>query len=75
MQNALMAEISNLSVAERILLVEEIWDHIADTEDSAFTLSDSQCAELDHRITQYQNQPDAGRSWNDVKEEYFRGNR
>lgn len=75
MQNALMAEISNLSVAERILLVEEIWDHIAETEDSAFALSDSQCVELDHRIAQYQNQPDAGRSWNDVKEEYFRGNR
>jgi putative addiction module component (TIGR02574 family) len=73
MQNALLAEINNLSVTERILLVEDIWDHLIDTDDSAFALSDTQCAELDRRITHYQDQPEAGRYWNDVKEEYFRG--
>ena len=75
MQNALLAEINNLSVTERILLVEDIWDHLIDTDDSAFALSDTQRAELDRRITHYQDQPEAGRYWNDVKEEYFRGDK
>ena len=73
MQNTLLSEINNLSVVERILLVEDIWDHLTDADDFTFELSDPQRAELDHRITNYQDQPEAGRYWNDVKEEYFRG--
>jgi putative addiction module component (TIGR02574 family) len=73
MQNVLLAGINNLSVSERILLVEDIWDHLLDTEDSAIELSDSQREELDIRITRYQDQPEAGRYWNDVKEEYLQG--
>ena len=46
MQNALLAEINNLSVAERILLVEDIWDHIVDTDDFAFALSESNVPSL-----------------------------
>ncbi|MFZ3209411.1 MAG: addiction module protein [Geobacteraceae bacterium] len=75
MQNALLAEIKNLSVSERILLVEDIWDHLSDTDDSVFELSDSQRAELDSRITRYQDQPETGRYWNDLKEEYLQGKR
>jgi len=74
MQNSLLAEINNLSVAERLLLVEDIWDHIADTDDVAVALSDEHCAELDRRIEAYRLKPDVGRDWNDVREEYFRGN-
>jgi hypothetical protein len=35
--------------------------------------SDVQRSELDHRITKYQDQPEAGRYWSDVKEEYLSG--
>ena len=73
MQNTLLAGINNLSVSERILLVEDIWDHLSDTEDSAFDLSDSQREELDIRIARYQDQPETGRYWNDVREEYLQG--
>ena len=73
MQNTLLTEINNLSVSERILLVEDIWDHLTNAEDSTFSLSDSQCTELDRRIIYYQDQPPAGRCWNDVREEYLRG--
>jgi putative addiction module component (TIGR02574 family) len=73
MHNTLLAEINNLSVTERILLVEDIWDHLIDTDDSALELSDTQRTELDRRITYYQDQPGEGRYWNDVKEEYVRG--
>jgi putative addiction module component (TIGR02574 family) len=72
MQNALLVGINNLSVSERILLVEDIWDHLTDTDDSAFELSDSQREDLDIRIARYQDQHEAGRFWNDVKEEYLR---
>ena len=71
MQNALLAEINNLSITERILLVEDIWDHLTDSDDFTFELSDAQRAELDQRIATYQDKPDAGRYWNDVKEEYL----
>ena len=46
MQNSLLAEINNRSVSERLLLVEDIWDHIADADDVAVTLSTEQCTEL-----------------------------
>jgi putative addiction module component (TIGR02574 family) len=76
MHNALLTEINNLSVAERILLVEDIWDHLReDTDDSEFLLSDAQRTELDYRISHYQEQPEAGRCWNDVREQYLRSNR
>ena len=73
MQNALLAEINNLSVTERILLVEDIWDHLIDADDSAFALSDTQRTEIDRRITNYEDKPEAGRYWNDVKVEYMNG--
>lgn len=73
MLNALLAEINNLSVAERILLVEEIWDHLIEADNFTYELSDVQRTELDHRITTYQDQPEAGRYWSDVKDEYLSG--
>lgn len=71
MQNTLLAEINNLSVTERILLVEDIWDHLTDADDATFELSDSQRTELDRRTTLYKDQPEVGRYWNDVREEYL----
>lgn len=44
-----LAGILELDVAERILLVEEIWDSIA-AEPAAVPLSDAQRSELDHRL-------------------------
>jgi putative addiction module component (TIGR02574 family) len=69
-----LGEINNLSVSERLLLVEDIWDHIADADDVAITLSAEQCSELDRRIESYRDKPKVGRYWNDVREEYFRSN-
>jgi putative addiction module component (TIGR02574 family) len=73
MQNALLTEINNLSTTERILLVEDIWDHLTDADDTTFALSDSQRTELDRRITHYKDQPEVGRYWNEVREEYLSG--
>jgi len=75
MQTDLLDEIKKLSVSERILLVEEIWDGIVDADGDALTLSETQRAELDRRIDAYREQPDAGKTWYEIQEEYRRGGR
>jgi putative addiction module component (TIGR02574 family) len=55
-------KLSELTVAERIQLAEDLWDSVAvDTGDLALT--DSQRAELDLRLAEYERDPDAGESW------------
>ena len=58
--------IDQLSIPERILLVEEIWDSIAATPDEV-PLSDAQRVELDRRLAAYEADPQAGSNWEEVK--------
>ena len=68
MKSKELSKILELSVAQRILIVEEIWDSIvADSPDSV-PLVESQKKELDKRLNSYQENPGAGTSWNKVKE-------
>ena len=67
MQSDLTREIKKLSVAERILLVEEIWDSIA-RENEAFELSQSQKEELDRRSQTFSS----GRTWEEIKSEFMK---
>lgn len=71
MSSNLANEIKKLSVAERILLVEEIWDSIA-RENEAFELSDSQKKELERRSQSFSSNPTLGRSWEEIKAEFLR---
>jgi len=58
--------IDQLSVAQRILLVEEIWDSIvAEAED--MPLTEAQKQDLEHRLAAYYENPNAGSSWEDVR--------
>ncbi len=57
-----------LSIAERLQLVEDIWDSIAD-ETEALPLTDAQKAELDRRLEQYRRDPDSAIHWEQVREE------
>ena len=61
-----LSEILQLSVAERIQLVEDIWDSIAVVPDSVL-LTDEQEAELERRLEAYKANPNEGISWNDLK--------
>ena len=54
------------SLAERILLVEEIWDGIA-AEGEALKVPQSHKDELDRRISARDADPHSGASWEDVK--------
>lgn len=61
-----MADILRLSVAERILLVEDIWDSIANNPE-AIELPESQRAELDARLAAHRRDPSAGIEWEELK--------
>jgi putative addiction module component (TIGR02574 family) len=65
--------IDQLSVAQRILLVEEIWDSIAAEAEEA-PLSEAQKQDLHHRLDLYAKNPRAGSSWEEVKAR-LQGNR
>jgi putative addiction module component (TIGR02574 family) len=58
--------IDQLSVAQRIQLVEEIWDSVvAEAED--LPLTEAQKQDLERRLGEYNDNPDAGSSWEDVR--------
>ncbi|MBD2425014.1 addiction module protein [Phormidium sp. FACHB-1136] len=62
----LKMEISQLSVAERIQLAEDLWDSIL-AESDELPWTDAQTQELDRRLEQYQADPKIGSSWEVVK--------
>lgn len=58
--------INRLSVEERLALVEELWDSIAE-DSAAVPLTDAQRAELDRRLADHEAHPEDVVSWEDVK--------
>jgi len=60
-------EIMTLSVPERIQLVEDIWDSIAEVPEKV-QLSSEQKDELDNRLDAYHKYPDQGSPWSVVRE-------
>jgi putative addiction module component (TIGR02574 family) len=61
-----MVDLMQLSVAERIQLVEDLWDSIASTPENV-PLTDAQQTELERRLTAYRAEPSKGSSWQQVK--------
>lgn len=61
-----MSEILELSQAERIQLVQDIWDSIAELPDT-FTLNQEQKDEIDRRIERLDQNPQSGISWESLK--------
>ena len=70
--SSLPPEIRNLSVSERVVLVEQIWDSIAEDE-AQFHLTDAQKAELDQRLAQRVSSGSRGSYWADVKRRIVKG--
>jgi putative addiction module component (TIGR02574 family) len=69
MTNALREELLKLSAAERLELVEELWDSIADErENELFPLSEARREELDRRIRELDEHPERARPWEEVRE-------
>ena len=59
-------DVSNLTVAERIILVEEIWDSIVAQEES-FEVTEAQRKVLDLRLKSHQDSQESGTSWEELK--------
>ena len=58
--------IDRLTVEERLALVEDLWDSIA--EESAVTsLTEAQRTELDRRLAEYAANPNDVIPWEDIK--------
>lgn len=61
------AGILSLSISERIQLVEDIWDTVAEVPEEV-VLTDEQRAEIDRRLDAYHQNPDEGSPWGMVRE-------
>lgn len=71
MNATIESELRALSPAERILLVEEIWDRIA-AEPDGVPFTAAHRAELDRRLDGLEKNPDPGRPWSEVRDALLR---
>jgi putative addiction module component (TIGR02574 family) len=60
------ASFGGLSFAERLILVQDLWDSIA-AEQQGFELSPERKAELSRRLAAYRADGNPGSPWEDVK--------
>ena len=69
MSQELRDELLKLSVAERLELVQELWDSIAaDCEREPYPLTDEQRRDLERRIAEADADPTGGAPWQEVRE-------
>lgn len=66
-----MDEIKRLSVAERIRLVQDIWDSIA-ADRNAQPLGTAEREELDRRLRAFERDPSGTKTWSEVREDLER---
>ena len=66
MKSTRLSDVLELPVSERLKWVEAIWDSIADAPDT-LQLTEAQRAELDRRLNDYENNPEAGSPWSEVR--------
>ena len=66
--------IKSLSLSEKILLVEELWDSIAENNEYP-ELTASQAAELNRRIDSFHADPQQGRTWEEIRNDFWRSKR
>jgi putative addiction module component (TIGR02574 family) len=72
MKQLSVTEILELPVAERIRLVELIWDSIAAVPE-AVSVSEELKAELDRRFSEFEANPEGGSPWEEVRERIVQG--
>jgi len=61
----------NLSLSEKILLVEELWDSIAKNDEYP-ELTASQADELNRRIDSFHANPRQGRTWDEIRNDFWK---
>lgn len=61
-----VADLLHLSVAERLQLVEDLWDSIA-SQPEAFELTDPQWQEIERRLAEHRADPDSAIPWEEAQ--------
>lgn len=61
-------DFSGLTADERLELAERLWNSVG-AHEIDWTLTRAQLAELEHRLAEYDRDPDAGETWETVREE------
>ena len=67
MSSVNIQEILKLSVAKRIELVEAVWDSIAALPES-LSVTAAQKRELDRRLAEHRANPEAGKTWEEIRD-------
>lgn len=62
-----------LAISERIELVEDIWDSIAEETQGSVQLSPEDRAELHRRLAAHRADPSSSIPWQQVRENLFKG--
>lgn len=65
------ADILSLPPAERLQLLEAIWDSLIEIPE-AIPVSEETRAELDRRLEAYYRDPASARPWDEIRDELFR---
>ncbi len=60
-------EIASLNISQKIMLVEEIWDSIAQ-EQEQIAVTDEEKAILDERLSSFEANPGDVISWEEIKQ-------
>ena len=68
-----ISNFKDLPISERIQLVEDIWDSIAEETPVSLQLSAADRAELQRRIAAHQADPSSSIPWEEVRASLFKG--
>ncbi len=68
---ATIDEIKKMSISEKILIVEDIWDSIV-AEEEYPELTKEQYTELSKRLDSYHADPEQGRTWDEIKNDFWK---
>ncbi len=66
---ALIPEIEKLTLAERIQLVEDLWDSIAEEAGDSLQLTEAQITELRRRAQAHRDDPNSAIPWEQLRAE------
>ena len=71
--NSPISNFKDLPISERIQLVEDIWDSIAEETPVSLQLSAADRAELQRRIAAHEADPSSSIPWEEVRASLFKG--
>jgi putative addiction module component (TIGR02574 family) len=69
MNSLLSEQIMPLTVAERLQLIEEIWNSISNDE-SEIALTSAQQEEIERRLASYTDIKNQSKSWQEIKQKF-----